>query len=50
MELNKKELSVIKGGVSGAIMTSFIRGVTQLYELGRSLGSSIRRLFTRNYC
>ena len=51
VELKKEEMSIIKGGrISGAILTSLIRGISGLYELGRSLGSSIRRMFTRSYC
>ena len=50
-QLEKEDLMYIKGGaISGAILTSIIRGINSLYEIGRSLGSSVRRLFTRNFC
>ncbi len=51
MELSKKELNEIVGGaVSGAILSSVIKGVNLLFEIGRSFGSSIRRLVTKKYC
>ncbi len=51
MELNTEELNEIVGGsVSGAILSSVIKGVNLLFEIGRSFGSSIRRLVTKKYC
>ena len=50
MELSKEELNNISGGVTGTILNSIIRGVNTIFEIGRSLGSSIRRIFTRRYC
>ena len=49
-ELTKKELNEINGGASGALFTSVIRGAELILELGRSLGSSIRRFITKQYC
>lgn len=50
-ELTKEELKhVIGGSVSGAVITSIFKGLSMMQELGRSLGSSIRRLFTKNFC
>ena len=50
-ELTKKELNSISGGaISGAIISSVIRGVNVILELGRSFGSAIRRIMTKNYC
>lgn len=50
IELNKKELNSISGGISGAIISSIIKGANAILEIGRSLGSSIRRFLTRNLC
>lgn len=51
MELSKKELNeIVGGGISGAILTSIIRGIGQIYEIGRGIGSSIRRFITRRFC
>lgn len=49
-ELTNKELNLIAGGVSGAVLTSIIKGATIIFELGRSLGSAVRRMMTKNYC
>ena len=48
--LNKEELNNIVGGVSGAIISSIIKGANTLLEIGRSLGSSIRRFFMKSFC
>lgn len=51
MELTREELNNISGGgISGAIMTSIIRSANFLFDLGRSIGSSIRRIISRRYC
>ena len=50
MKLNKEELYMVRGGFSGSLLTSIIIGVSQIYELGRSLGGSIRRLVNRKLC
>lgn len=49
-KLTRKELNKINGGASGALFTSIIRGAELILELGRSLGSSIRRFFSKQYC
>lgn len=50
-ELTRNELNHINGGgISGAIMNSVIRGANFIFELGRSIGSSIRRIVSRRYC
>jgi len=51
MILNKEQLLKIDGGAfTAAYLTSIVRGVTFLIDLGRSLGSAIRRLQTRTLC
>ena len=50
-ELTNKELSLVIGGaISGAIISSVIKGVSVILELGRSFGSALRRMITKNYC
>ena len=50
--LDKNELLKIEGGISisGTLINSFARGINALLELGRSLGSAIRRVVGRNLC
>ncbi len=51
MELTKEELKEINGGgISGAIITSIIKGIGLIYEIGRGIGSSIRRIVARRFC
>lgn len=51
MRLSKEELKQIHGGdISGSLVSSMVRGITILLELGRSLGSSIRRVIDGNIC
>lgn len=51
MVLKEHELILVTGGgYSSAILTSVSRLMKQVYDIGFSLGSSIRRIFTRNYC
>ena len=49
-ELTNKELNLVIGGVSGAVLSSIIKGASVILELGRSLGSAVRRMMTKNYC
>lgn len=53
MELSKQELFCICGGgfsLSGTLLNSIVRGINAILELGRSLGSSIRRIQTNSVC
>lgn len=50
-ELNKQELLQISGGaISGSLINAFIRGISTILDLGRSLGTAIRRIQTRQFC
>ncbi len=50
-ELNRKELLNIEGGaISGTLISSITRGINTILDLGRSLGSAIRRLGSNNVC
>lgn len=52
MELKKCELVQIYGGanISGTLINSIVRGIEAILDLGRSLGSSIRRIGSNNIC
>ena len=50
IRLNKEELNNINGGTSGAVISSIIRTISTILDMGRMLGSAIRRLSTRRYC
>ncbi len=51
-KIKKHDLRVIKAGVSvsGTLFNAIARGVTVFTDLGRYLGSAIRRITTKNYC
>ncbi|HOZ54411.1 MAG TPA: hypothetical protein PKY25_03700 [Bacilli bacterium] len=51
-KLNKNELTEIKAGasISGTLFNAIARGVTVFTDLGRYLGSAIRRISSKNYC
>ncbi len=51
MKLKKEEMLEINGGgISGTLINSIIRGINSILELGRSLGTAIRRLTANNLC
>jgi len=41
---------IIGGNITASFLTSFARSVSTILEVGRTLGSSIRRLFGNNFC
>lgn len=51
-QLKEEELKQIYGGasISAAMINNFIKGATFLLELGRSLGSAIKRAQSKNFC
>ena len=50
-ELTKEELKQISGGaISATLINAFVRGMNTFLEVGRSLGTAIRRLVTKNVC
>ncbi len=50
-ELNKEELKQVVGGaISASLITAIIQGVNAFLEVGRSLGTAIRRTFSKNVC
>ena len=38
------------GSLSGSLISAFIKGFTTFTDLGRYVGSSIRRLVNKNMC
>lgn len=50
-ELNNNELMNVEGGaLNASILNAFARTVSIFLELGRSLGSAIRRAVTKTTC
>ena len=51
MKLTNKELLNINGGaITATMLNAFSRAATTLLKIGQTIGSSIRRAFTRSYC
>ena len=52
MELNKQQLVSVVGGVSisGTLINSIVKGVNAFLDLGRSIGTAIRRVTSGNIC
>lgn len=51
MRLEKQEMLEINGGgISGTLFSSIVRGINAMLDLGRSLGSAIRRLTANRLC
>ncbi len=50
--MRKEELLLIVGGssISGTVLNAVIRAVNAALEVGRSLGTAIRRIKTRQVC
>lgn len=50
-ELKNNELQSIKGGfLSAAMVNAVARGVNTVFTIGRSIGSSIRRIKENKVC
>lgn len=51
MKLQNDELLVIQGGaITAAWITAIVRGVNAIMDVGRALGTVIRRAQTGNLC
>ncbi len=49
--MSDKELKEIIGGaISATFITAVVRGINSLLDLGRSLGTAIRRITTGQKC
>ena len=51
-ELTKEELIYIYGGlsISGSLINALVKGLNTFLDLGRSLGTAIRRIVTSFVC
>lgn len=49
-EIETNEAKTIVGGLSAAMFGAFLRGINVFMDMGRALGSSIRRIRYRNMC
>ncbi|MBP3635240.1 MAG: hypothetical protein J6J17_02110 [Bacilli bacterium] len=50
-QLDINEMKKIKaGGLSGTLVNAFVKGFSTFSDLGRYVGSSIRRFVSRNLC
>lgn len=51
-ELKKKETELIFGGagITASLINALSKGFNFFSDLGRYLGSSIRRIFNNSYC
>lgn len=51
MKLKNQELVLVKGGaINSQLINAFVRLITSVVEVGRMIGSSIRRVVGKNYC
>lgn len=53
IELKKEELLEIKGGsswISGSFISAITRAGNMLLDMGRSLGTAVRRIFSGSVC
>lgn len=51
MKLTDQELFKIQGGaLSASLLNAFARAVSTILDLGRTIGSAIRRMYSKNYC
>ena len=51
MKLSNQELMLIQGGIiSASWLNSISRTITTILDLGRTIGSAIRRMYSKKYC
>lgn len=51
MKLKETELYQIKGGaITLSYLNSVARIINTIMDLGRTVGTAIRRLYSKNYC
>ncbi len=49
--LNKEQLKNIDGGsISGTLISAFTSGIKAIFDIGKSLGNSIRRITEGKLC
>jgi len=52
MELKKEEMYSVNGGgsITSSMLNAISKAVLAIYELGKSTGSSIRRIVSKTLC
>ncbi len=52
MELNRRDLLSVVGGISisGTLINALVKGINSILDLGRSLGTAIRRINSGSIC
>lgn len=51
MEIKNEEMKNIVGGaISYSMINAFSKMIATLYEIGRGVGSALRRIAGKNYC
>lgn len=51
MELEKQELmNIVGGAISASMISAVVRGINSLLDLGRSVGTAIRRIQSGKVC
>jgi len=51
MKLTKNQLIKIEGGgITGTLINSLVKGINSILDLGRSLGTAIRRIGRNKIC
>lgn len=53
MEIKENELMGVQGGgitVNATLINAFARAISTVLDLGRTVGSAIRRIYSKNYC
>lgn len=52
MELTKEELLKIVGGINitASLISGIVKGIEVVVDLGRTFGTTIRRIFGNSYC
>lgn len=50
-ELNKEEMLKVNGGAgfTASFLSAIVRGVNSFLDVGRSIGSAIRRIYEKKY-
>lgn len=50
--INNEKLETIEGGqsITGTLVNAFTSAGKLIFDIGKSLGSSMRRIFSRNLC
>ena len=53
MKIKENELFEVQGGgitVNATLINAFARAISTVLDLGRTVGSAIRRIYSKNYC